>query len=179
MRCRSPSRSSGRLVVRTVRRLPRSAGRVLSTGLAMNWRDLIPLAVRLAAGSNEADWRAAIGRAYYAAFHVSRQLFRSLGFAVPRAEQAHQFMIFRLNNCGDPATRQAGQNLDALRRLRNQADYDDAPTLTQTKAVAAVRLAEQVIRALDAAAQEPTRTQITDAMKLYEQSVLRVVTWTP
>jgi hypothetical protein len=35
----------------------------------MNWRDFLPLAARLAGGTTEADWRSAVSRAYYAAFH--------------------------------------------------------------------------------------------------------------
>src|SRR5438477_485799 len=49
-------------------------GRLLCAGLAMNWRDFLSLAARLAADVTEADWRAAVSRAYYAAFHVARQL---------------------------------------------------------------------------------------------------------
>ena len=36
----------------------------------MNWRDFLSLAARLAGGATEADWRTAVSRAYYAAFHV-------------------------------------------------------------------------------------------------------------
>jgi hypothetical protein len=38
-------------------------------------------------------------------------------------------------------------------------------------------MARRIIRILDAARQEPLRTQITDAMKIYERDVLRNVTW--
>jgi hypothetical protein len=34
----------------------------------MNWHDYWSLAARLAAGSNEAEWRTAVSRAYYACF---------------------------------------------------------------------------------------------------------------
>jgi hypothetical protein len=42
-----------------------------------------------------------------------------------------------------------------------------------------VRAAEFVMQTLDSARQEPTRTQITDAMKAYERDVLQRVTWHP
>jgi hypothetical protein len=46
-------------------------------------------------------------------------------------------------------------------------------------AIKSVQRGEDIIRALDAAASEPTRTQIRDAMKIYERDVLHDVTWHP
>jgi hypothetical protein len=74
---------------------------------------------------------------------------------------------------------QAGRDLETLRRLRNRADYDDIPAVTQPQAAAAVRLAEGIIQVLDAAQLEPTRTRMRDAMIVYERDVLRDVTWHP
>jgi len=145
----------------------------------MNWRDFLPLAARLAAGTTEADWRTAVSRAYYAAFHVARRLLADLNFTVPRADRAHQYLVFRLSNGGEAAVEQAGRDLETLRRLRNRADYDEIPALPQPQATAAVRVAEGILQALDAARQEPVRTQIRDAMIVYERDVLRDVTWQP
>jgi uncharacterized protein (UPF0332 family) len=145
----------------------------------MNWRDFLLLAARLAAGVNEADWRTAVSRAYYAAFHVARRLFTDLNFTVPRADRAHQYLVFRLGNSGESAVEQAGRDLDTLRRLRNRADYDEAPALTQSQAAAAVRMAEGIVQRLDAARQEPARTRMRDVMIVYERDVLRDVTWKP
>jgi uncharacterized protein (UPF0332 family) len=145
----------------------------------MNWRDFLPLATRLAGGTTEADWRTAVSRAYYAAFHVARRLFADLSFAVPRADRAHQYLVFRLSNSGESAVEQAGRDLETLRRLRNRADYDGTPALTQPQAGAAVQIAEGILRVLDAARQEPTCTGIRDAMITYERDVLHDVTWQP
>lgn len=145
----------------------------------MNWRDFLSLAARLAADPTEADWRTAVSRAYYAAFHVARALLAGLNFTVPRADRAHQYLVFRLSNCGESAAEHAGRDLETLRRLRNRADYDDAPSVTQPQAAAAVRLAEGIIQVLDAARLEPTRTRIRDAMIVYERDVLHDVTWHP
>jgi hypothetical protein len=68
----------------------------------MTGHDFLPLAMRLAVGATEADWRTAIRRAYYAAFHVARQLLIDLRFAVPHADRAHAYLWLRLSNCGDP-----------------------------------------------------------------------------
>ena len=145
----------------------------------MNWRDFLLLASRLAAETTEADWRTAVSRAYYAVFHVARHLLSDLKFTVPRADRAHQYLVFRLSNSGETVVEQAGRDLDTLRRLRNRADYDAMPALTQPQAVAAAQLAEGIIQALDAARQEPTRTHIRDTMIVYERDVLHDVTVQP
>lgn len=145
----------------------------------MNWRDFLWLADRLAKDATQADWRTAVSRAYYAAFHVARQLLADLNFTIPRADRAHQYLVFRLSNCGESVVVQAGRDLETLRRLRNRADYDDVPAITQPQAVAAVRLAEGIAQVLDAARREPTRTRIKDAMIVYERDVLQDVTWHP
>jgi uncharacterized protein (UPF0332 family) len=145
----------------------------------MNWRDFLVLARQLTAGPAEADWRTAVSRAYYAAFHVARQMFTNLGFRVPRADRAHQYLVFRLSNSGESGVEQAGRDLDTLRRLRNRADYDEIPALTQAQATAAVQLASNIIQVLDLATQEPARTRMRDAMIAYERDVLHDVTWQP
>jgi uncharacterized protein (UPF0332 family) len=145
----------------------------------MNWPDFLLLAARLATGTTEAEWRTAVSRAYYAAFHVARTLFADLNFSVPRADRAHQYLVFRLSNCGESVVEQSGRDLDTLRRLRNRADYDDTPPLTQPQAGGAVQLAEGIIQVLDAANKDPARTRMRDAMIVYERDVLHDVTWRP
>jgi uncharacterized protein (UPF0332 family) len=100
----------------------------------MNWRDFLQLATRLAAGTTEADWRTAVSRAYYAAFHVARSLIADSKFIVPRADRAHRYLVFRLSNSGEPIVEQAGRDLETLRRLRNRSDHDEVPALTQPQA---------------------------------------------
>jgi hypothetical protein len=102
----------------------------------MNWREFLPLAIQLAAGTSEAAWRTAISRTYYAAFHVGHRLLRDLRFTVPRADRAHQYLVFRLSNSSEATVEQAGRDLETLRRLRNRADYDELPPLTQSQATA-------------------------------------------
>jgi uncharacterized protein (UPF0332 family) len=145
----------------------------------MTPQDFIRLAAQLAAGTTEADWRTAASRAYYAAFHAARQLLLDLGFTVPRADAAHQYLIHRLNNCGEQLIQQEAKVLDRLRKLRNRADYDWHLPFTRHHAQPEPANAQRVVQILDTARQEPVRTQITDAMKLYERNVLGVVTWHP
>lgn len=74
---------------------------------------------------------------------------------------------------------QALSQHDVVERAINLADYDLQPPIAQVRAQRAVQTAEQVLQVLDGAALEPTRTQITDAMKAYERDVLQNVTWQP
>jgi uncharacterized protein (UPF0332 family) len=145
----------------------------------MNGRDFLTLARLLAAGSTEASWRSAISRAYYAGFHVARDLLEDLGFVVPNGDQAHAYLYRRLQNCGYPQVASAGMTLDRLRSERNRADYDLHWRITQTSAASQILAAERIILALDAALHEPARTQVTDGIKVYERNVLRQVTWRP
>ena len=52
-------------------------------------RDLMDVADILITGTHEAEWRSAVSRAYYSAFHAGRLLLRACGFDVPQADQAH------------------------------------------------------------------------------------------
>jgi hypothetical protein len=106
-------------------------------------------------------------------------LLEGLGFTVPQADRAHSYLWLRLSNCGNPNVQRAGVDLNDLRRDRNGADYDLRRPVRQHVVRTAVQAAANVIRVLDAAAIEPTRTQITDAMKVYERDVLHDVTWRP
>jgi uncharacterized protein (UPF0332 family) len=143
----------------------------------MIFRRFLAVAQRLARGSDEADWRSAISRAYYAAFHVGRDLLQQLGFNPPRSEAAHAYVWLRLSNSGDTEAVKAGRGLNDLRGERNDADYREKPKVIQTRAEDVVRLAEEVISILDKAAKEPKRSEILKAMKAYEKDVLKEVTW--
>jgi uncharacterized protein (UPF0332 family) len=145
----------------------------------MDPREFLVLAQQLAVGTTESGWRSAVSRAYYAAFHVARQLLIDLHFRVPQADRAHGYLWLRLSNCGDPQVQQAGADLNDARRDRNWADYDLGRPMRLRVAQTDVQAAALIIQRLEAAAIEPTRSQICDAMKIYERDVLHDVTWHP
>lgn len=134
------------------------------------------LAEKLAAATTEAEWRSAVCRAYYAAFHEARDALQSMGFATPRAELAHAYLWRRLENCGHSGLAAAGSRLNQLRRERNRADYDVNLNVARQDAAAAVRSAEMIIKTFNSlnASELPA---ITDAIRNYEQHVLREPTW--
>jgi uncharacterized protein (UPF0332 family) len=146
----------------------------------MNPRDFLDVADSLLGGISEAEWRSAVSRAYYAAFHVVRHLLVQCGFSVPDGEQAHAYLWLRLANAGHPDVQQVGSDLGAIRTVRNSADYDLNRFMHHGTAANQIQAAEDVIHLLDMVAAAPgIQGQITDAMKIYERDVLRQVTWHP
>jgi uncharacterized protein (UPF0332 family) len=134
----------------------------------------------LSTGSREADWRSAISRAYYAAFHKARRLLRHNGFAVPRGEQAHAYLWLRLSNSNHPDVNDAGQALNDLRTARNLADYDLDVPVVSPDAIDHVQVAAKIIQLLDDLSKETTiLARVVEAIKDYERHVLREVTWHP
>src|SRR5207244_2339025 len=75
----------------------------------MDGRDFLKVAEDLAVGDSEAEWRSAISRAYYGAFHVARTLLLQGGFDAPVGDQAHAYLWLRLSNCGHPDVAEAGR----------------------------------------------------------------------
>jgi uncharacterized protein (UPF0332 family) len=146
----------------------------------MDPHQFLDVADELSRGLSEAEWRSAVSRAYYAAFHVARNLFETCGFRVPQAEQAHGYLWLRLSNSGHPDIDQIGPQLRRLRSDRNWADYDLHHPLPQEMALSSVSRASDIIKLLDlVAAEEAYRSRLTDGVKRYERDVLREVTWGP
>jgi hypothetical protein len=106
--------------------------------------------LRAAAGDGlcppEAAFRVASGRYYYAALLSARSyLEHSSPMPMDRSERTHQTVIRALRDSSDPTALRLGGELDALRGLRNMADYGDEIARPQAHAE---RMAEGCRRAL-------------------------------
>ncbi len=139
-------------------------------------RDMLNLGDVLCHGVSESEWRCAIGRAYYAAFHQARDLLQALGFQIPRAELVHAFLWKRLLSCGRSSVGTAGSKLHQLRQLRNRADYDLRFDLKKGDAIAAVETSRQILDAFDTLTPDDRQVAL-DIMAAYERDVLRETTW--
>ncbi|HEY2586749.1 MAG TPA: hypothetical protein VGI81_13380 [Tepidisphaeraceae bacterium] len=132
----------------------------------MDPREFHHLADRLAQGNTPAEFRTAIGRAYYAAFNVAAEGLRTLGFRIGKGGAAHGEVVHCVWNAGDPAVTAAADLLNALHSLRNRADYHldkrDVEESPVTKK--AVEDARMVTQAVDAAFTGPQRTAIQAAI---------------
>jgi uncharacterized protein (UPF0332 family) len=130
--------------------------------------------------TDEAAWRTAVSRTYYAAFHVARDFFVALRFVVSRSDKAHAYLWLRLQNCKDAPLVKAGSDLNNLRNLRNKADYDFLYVVTQASAAQLLLTAEEIILALEAALADPVRLAAVQAEVIrYERDVLQNVTYVP
>lgn len=139
-------------------------------------RDFLKVAVRLCLAGTEADWRTASSRAYFAAFHCARTLLTSMGFVVPRGDQAHGYLWRRLESCGAQRVGEVGSLLSELRTYRNRADYDLMTNFTIRDAKYTVESADNLIQTLDQLTPEE-RSAAAETIQIYERDVLRESTW--
>ena len=91
----------------------------------MEPRQFLYLAQKLAEhGAYPAEFRSAISRAYYAAFHFGLILLKEMGFSIVQNAFAHEKVYQHLNNSGDDQLSKAASKMNDLRTRRNHADYE-------------------------------------------------------
>jgi uncharacterized protein (UPF0332 family) len=104
---------------------------------------------------SEAKLRSSVSRAYYAAFCIARNYLRD-ELDDPRLKKQnndvneHQYVANELENSKDKILSKAGKDLSRLRIYRNQSDYDDSIRNIAATAEMSIRLADNVIRSINA-----------------------------
>jgi len=99
--------------------------------MSFDWADFLTLADALvrdpnSPGPEEASLRSAISRAYYAAFHVARNLGRDRGeFTLTETGRDHWLVKHHFMSSSDRTRQKIGLDLDRLYDYRTSADYDD------------------------------------------------------
>jgi len=95
----------------------------------------------------EAAYRCAVSRAYYAAFCHSRNYAATRMQYIPeRSEKDHKKLRLHLAQRGLP---DVSRNLDRLRQWRNDCDYDNqTPTSTETTVLNAISRADHIVTSL-------------------------------
>lgn len=117
--------------------------------MAFDWREYVELSRFLlgASGrfSEEAAWRCAVSRAYYAAFGHARSHARAYEHFIPtQRPEDHDRLRDHLRRHGRGGL---AQQLGRLRRWRNQCDYDDeVPGLRQIVTAAATTAQDMIDR---------------------------------
>ncbi len=88
-------------------------------------KEFLNLAGHLALSQNSdaPDFRTAISRAYYAAFHIAVETLSFLGFPPRRDASGHDDATRLLQQSGDSELDRVGGVLADLRSDRNEADY--------------------------------------------------------
>jgi hypothetical protein len=140
----------------------------------MDAHDFLALAKKLVDHEpNPAGRRTAVSRAYYAAFNVAAEFLAAIGHDVPRDAGGHKRAYFYLNNCEDQSLVEAGGDLDDLRGVRNDADYDmdDKRVEKEDNVRANVEVAEEIIRRLDEckSGTGDRRKKVAEAIKEYRK----------
>lgn len=114
-----------------------------------NWLLYLNVANHLVSQAGEEYWRSAISRAYYAVFGAAKGILENQGIQFKR-DNIHRQVIKSLKKHKNPTARQAGANLDRLRRERNKADYDDSISVDYKKACLAITIAQKIQKELPA-----------------------------
>ena len=125
----------------------------------------------VAGAGGEAECRAAVSRAYYAAYHGAIGFLDQIGFEPGKSHEAHLVLRDELSNAGHVGLRQVGGLLDTLHTERKSADYAlrDRRTESARQADYAVGLADRVFNLLDQVRNEPPAVliSITSAVQTY------------
>ena len=91
--------------------------------MAIKPEDLLDMASALEDGDSETDWRTAVNRGYYAAFHCCTDVVRNARLPLG-AGGVHAALVDALTGSLNPATlKSLGYMLDQCRRHRVTADY--------------------------------------------------------
>jgi uncharacterized protein (UPF0332 family) len=139
----------------------------------MTGREFIQAAGRWASQANDiASIRTAISRAYYGAFHLSRDLLTADFAWRCRGGNDHQWVQRHFLHCGDVDAQLAGRLLVALHDHRKLADYDLAERRIESPATAlsCVDMAIDVQTYLDRLSADEVARLRTD-MQRYREAV--------
>src|SRR5436190_19982336 len=103
----------------------------------MDPRRFLELALILKGGpKTPQNYRTAINRAYYAAFHVGLETLKAIGIRLHENSNGHGELRNCLGGCSDPDFDKASSRLGRLHSRRVQADYamNDAQVETRSEA---------------------------------------------
>ena len=121
--------------------------------MSFDWAEYLSLAETLCAMpvsgpavGMEAQQRASVSRAYYAAFILARNHLRDNdGIRIPRQVNAHQFVMAQYLNDPNPVRAGIGYELRRLRGERSRCDYDDIVPNLPARAYVALASATQIV----------------------------------
>ena len=97
-----------------------------------------------------------VSRAYHAAFNVAAEFYQRL-VTMPSDAKGHRLAYYYLNNCEDESLIEVGGDLDDLRGIRNDADYDMNQKRVEKEVNVQnwVDVADEIIKTLDECNKRP------------------------
>lgn len=117
-----------------------------------DWQEYLSIADQLVLQENEAAFRSAVSRAYYAIYNraVAKLIEERQITRVDPTEVGKHLTTWKFyRDSHDGKRRQIGINGDRLRRTRIDSDYDQATTIDSTKANQCVRSARRLYGEID------------------------------
>ena len=114
--------------------------------MAFEWRDYLGTALTLAAVNSESCHRAAVSRAYYAAYGCACDLAEKEG--VPRPKK-HHVAWQHFTDLHDMRRAKIGADGLRLKIRREAADYDKVPAVSKADAEDACKIAQALIGRVD------------------------------
>lgn len=143
----------------------------------MHCREFWELSKELMRRTDEACHRTAVSRAYYAAFHRTRDFLTLLGFRTRQSDQAHAGLYRRLSCTNRDELDEAARSLMNLRGLRNAADYEIVPFFAKSAVAQVADCVQEIFERLDLPRDAAELNSITETIRAYERDVLCEVTW--
>jgi uncharacterized protein (UPF0332 family) len=130
----------------------------------------------LSENSTAARLRTSVSRAYYAAFHRASALLSSIGIVLPKGAECHSKLVYVLSNSSDADVAIVGTKLAALRRARNEADYDlsKATMENAAKVEFQMRVASEIIACIDECLAGGSKVAVHPSLRKYASEVLRL-----
>lgn len=122
--------------------------------MSFDWSEYLNVAKELAGiattpANQEAKLRAAVSRAYYAAFIKARNHLRDKeGHSIPTTGDAHKYVIDQFDLSSEAVRQSITEKLARLRLFRNQADYADKFPGLSVITLTALTLAEEIVSTL-------------------------------
>ncbi|MBI4556899.1 MAG: HEPN domain-containing protein [Candidatus Hydrogenedentes bacterium] len=118
--------------------------------MKFDWSNYLVLARALVGqeskpAEREAQFRAAVSRAYYAAFCSARNYLRDRDPDVPDSGEAHIYVQNAFEQDDAENRRRIGNVLRRLRISRRKADYDDQFPGVEHECTVSIRRADQIL----------------------------------
>lgn len=114
--------------------------------MSFNWREYIKLAEDLIKNQTEASLRSSISRSYYGAFCIARN---KKGYKEYKEKNIHWEVINGYKNSNKENEQKIGILLDALRKDRNKADYNEHENINVKIAQRSLEKSKKILEKFD------------------------------
>lgn len=114
--------------------------------------EILDSAITLGGGEAEVDWRNACSRAYFAAFHLCRQIAEVFEPHIELGGSDTHRLVFEIltESSRGSASIGVGYMLDQCRKLRNRADYDINDEFRRASCMSAIETGRDILERADA-----------------------------